>query len=216
MKKQNMKKGITLIEIILAIVLIAIIMGITIPKLMSNSTKAEIKQTITSDLRSIVEAANTWKRASAVAGGNFQQLSSGAINSRLPSNMKVNGALGLIYSSGLNTGTSDADGIAQTGVRYTVEWQFDDALKGNAPNFTNTGNFSIGMDFALGRDELNWDAKMVLYAQDVFNDTIAEMSTSTPWVKPTVTVGTNLKDTVNAFTCGEDAVCRGDINTNDN
>jgi len=47
MKKTNMKKGITLIEIILAIVLIAIILGVTIPKLMTNSAKAEIKTVIT-------------------------------------------------------------------------------------------------------------------------------------------------------------------------
>ena len=216
MKKQNMKKGITLIEIILSIVLIAIIMGITIPKLMSNSTKAEIKQVITSDLRSIVEAANTWKRASSIAEGNFQKLTSSALNSRLPSNMIVNSDLGYIYSSGLQAGTTDANSMAETGVRYTVKWQFDNTLKGTSPDFTNTGNFSIGMDFSIGESDLTWDSKMVEYAQDVFRDTIAEIGTSAPWETSTNTVDGSVTDTSTAFPCGTNAICHGNINTNAN
>jgi len=215
MKKQKMKKGITLIEIILAIVLIAIIMGITIPKLMSNSTKAEIKQVITSDLRSIVEAANTWKRASSVAEGNFQKLSPAALNSRIPSNMLVNRDLGYIYSSGLQAGTTDANGMAETGVRYTVEWQFDDTLKGSDPDFTNTGNFSIGMDFSIGENDLTWDSKMVQYAQDVFRDTIAEIGTSDPWMGDATTVKGD-ENTNTTFPCSDNAICLGNINTNAN
>jgi len=217
MKKQTMKKGITLIEIILAIVLIAIIMGITIPKLMSNSAKAEIKQVITSDIRSIVEAANTWKRASADAGGNFRNLNSAALNSRLPSNMVVDGAKGYIYSSGLRTGTVDGTNN-ETGVRYTVRWQFDNALEGTSPNFINTGNFSIGMDYDLGATHLTWDAKMQAYAQDVFNDTIEEIAGNnhTLFTTDINTLNAAGADSGTSFPCSANAVCQGNINTNAN
>ena len=221
MKKQNMKKGITLIEIILAIVLIAIIMGITIPKLMSNSTKAEIKQTITSDVRSIVEAANTWRRASSTASGSFMVLSSGRIDSRLPSNMAVDPVKGYIYSSGLSTGNKDGS-FDETGVRYTVSWQFDDALKGIDPDFTNTMNYSIAMDVTLGDTDLNWDSKMVQYAKDVFGDTIAEIGDSDIYetdfnmLKTDATAGdVTMYCTDKNDDQSHNGICIGNINTNE-
>ena len=214
--KQNMKKGITLIEIILAIVLIAVIMGITIPKLMSNSAKAEVKQVITSDVRSIVESANMWKKASAKAKGTYKELSAGVLNSRLPSNMAVDSALGLIYSSGLKTGTVDANNVPQTGVKYTVLWQFDSTK-------TNTGHFSIGMDITQGADStvgLGWDPKLQQYALDVFTDTIAELtdgtmtpdSTQTQTASgATITNGVAVLDRPFDCTNTNNVVCQGDL-----
>ena len=211
MKKQNMKKGITLIEIILAIVLIAIIMGITIPKLMSNSTRAEIKQTVTSDLRSIVEAATTWKRASSEAGGNYINITSGRLNTRLPSNMQVDETEGLIYSSGLRTGNNGGTGnnFQLTGPVYTVMWQFDPVAN------TDTGRFSIGVDFTYGRDVLDCDPKILGYARDVFNDTIVEI-TGAGNVSHGASVQTKLRngtDSAVAFDCANstDFVCIGNL-----
>lgn len=209
MKKQNMKKGITLIEIILAIVLIAIIMGITIPKLMSNSTKAELKQTITSDIRSIFESATTWKRASAAAAGNYQNITSGRLNTRLPSNMQVDGALGLIYSSGLRTGNNGgtSNNYALTGAVYTVTWQFDTTL-------TDSGRFSIGVDYSYGADVLDWDPKIIGYAIDVFNDTIAEVTGAgnEPYNTTVNTRSSNGADSGSAFDCSDaNIVCIGNL-----
>lgn len=171
MKKKNMKKGITLIEIILAIVLIAIILGITIPKLMSNSDRAEIKSVITSDVKSIVEAAMIWKKSSAGASGNFVNLDASDLNSRLPSNMLVDSTQGIIFSSALNTGVEDTAGDknSETGAQYKVQWKIG-AATGEA------GAFSIAMDISNGVDDLNWDDKTRDYAKDVFNDVIAELT----------------------------------------
>ena len=213
-KQTNMKKGITLIEIILAIVLIAIILGITIPKLMANSAKAEIKQVITSDLRSIVEAATTWRRASSVANGNYQNLSAAAIFSRLPATMSVDGTNGRIYSSGLNVGTTDTVGAStfnRTGVNYTVTWQFDPATD------TNTGTFSIGMDVTEGgaNTGLDWNNNLTQYAKDTFFDVVTEMSSSFQ----THTAATNTTDSAGAnvaYVCTNNGVivCARNMQTN--
>ena len=102
-KSKSSRKGFTLIEVILAIVVVAVIMGIAIPKVMSNSDKAQIKQSISSDVRSIVEAAADWKRTDrATSDGTYKNISESQLSSRLPSNMDVNGSG--ILSSGFNGG----------------------------------------------------------------------------------------------------------------
>jgi len=172
--KTNMKKGITLIEIILAIVLIAIILGVTIPKLMTNSAKAEIRTVITSDVKSIIESAETWRKTSSLARKTFETLDAAALNSRLPSNMIISFD-GEILSSGLKTGIliGDPATTEDTGVKYLVTWNFTGAA-GNALN--KTSEFSIAMDVSDGANSLNWDDKLQAYAQEVFRDTIVEMT----------------------------------------
>ena len=174
MKRQNenkqMKKGITLIEIILAIVLIAIILGLTIPKLMKNSQNAEIKQTISSDVKAIVEAAVLWKkskRSNSTSG--YTTINSKSLNTRLPENMSVTAA-GWIPSSGLKTGDPDVD--KASGVKYTVTHQFNS----DAPHTANRLAFSIGMDTSNGTTSLSWSAKTSGYAIDSFESAIGSVS----------------------------------------
>lgn len=205
MKKVKMKKGITLIEIILAIVLIAIIMGLTIPKLMENSERAEIKQVITSDVRAIIEAAVMWKKSSAAAAGNYQAISANNLISRLPSSMAVRG--GLIFSSGLNTGAADRLGSGEnpaTGVVYMIDWNLAGAAAGTAL----TGRFGIGMDVQNGVEDLQWNANIQAYARDVFSDLVAEISDggNTAFNAGAVNVGTNFPCNTAATTVCFDAV----------
>jgi type II secretory pathway pseudopilin PulG len=211
--KKNMKSGITLIEIILAIVLIAVIMGITIPKLMSNSAKAEMKTVITSDLKSIIDAANTWRKSSSTSNGNFQNINSAEIFSRLPSNMRVEGTKGLIHSSGLRTGLDDNLGAGTTGkgtgVTYTITWQFD------STTYPQSGNFSIGMSIKNGIEDLNWDSKLMTYAKDIFRDVIYETSDGN-FNAHTSSITTTGSSGV-AMACGtaaSDAICLGNIRVN--
>ena len=213
-KQVKMKKGITLIEIILAIVLIAIILGVTIPKLMSNSAKAEIKQVITSDVRSIVEAATTWRRSSSSAGGNYKAISASYIFSRLPSTMAVDGTNGRIYSSGLNVGTEVTVGTntyKETGVTYTIVWQFDPATH------TNTGRFSIGMDIDRGESDtgLDWNDNLQAYAKETFNDVVVEISNGQ---SSNHTASSNTLNASNAnvvYDCSNGNItCRQNIQTN--
>ena len=168
-KKSNMKKGITLIEIILAIVLIAIILGITIPKLMANSARAEIKAVISSDVKSIVEAATLWRKSSSIAKGSYVRLSSDKLNTRLPNTMEVITSSQLIMSSGLKTGSADA--VDKTGVRYVVLWSF-----GTPVATTPVGRFAIGMDIDKAITDLQWDSKLRAYAREIFTDIVAEVS----------------------------------------
>ena len=195
MKKNNMKKGITLIEIILAIVLIAIILGITIPKLMSNSDRAEIKSVITSDVKSIVEAALLWKKSSATALGSYIALDGQDLNSRLPSNMVVATGTasaayeGTIYSSGLGTGNQEAGDERNTGAQYAVTWVIT-----TTPDNGLTGNFSIAMDISRGIADLTWDGKTQQYARDVFNDTIAELTNGTGVIATAGTIITGINN----------------------
>lgn len=215
MKKNNMKKGITLIEIILAIVLIAIILGITIPKLMSNSERAELKSVITSDVKSIVESAMIWKRSSAGAQNNFMSIDANDLNSRLPSNMAVDGTQGIIFSSGLNTGNTDANSFNQTGVQYHITWTIS-----NDASHTDTANFSIAMDISNGATDLTWDPKTQQYAKDVFNDTIAELTNGGATVAGTGTfnggVNNSTGGTYTAPTGGATVTCGGNVVCYDN
>lgn len=173
-QQKRMKKGITLIEIILAIVLIAIILGIAIPKLMTNSTQAEIKQTVVSDVKSIVEAASLWRKSSATAEGVFTALTPEAIRSRLPQSMQVDAVQGIISSAGLATGQANATTAAyrNTGVTYTVWFHLDSATTATA----NTMSFSIAMNTTFGDTQLGWDDRMQEYALDVFQDTITDLA----------------------------------------
>ena len=165
---KKMKKGITLVEIILAIVLIAIILGITIPKLMSNSQQAEIKQVITHDVQAIVESAVLWRKQNVAQNGAYTNLSPAALNSTLPSNMDVNTVTGRIYSTGFRTGENDAQGLDNRGAFYTVRWQFGTT--------NNTGRFAIGIDINRGVTELGWDPKIQQYAIQSFQNAVASVS----------------------------------------
>ena len=178
MKKTKMKQGITLIEIILAIVLIAIILGLTIPKLMKNSQNAEIKQTISTDVKAIVEAAILWKKSAAGANNNFRSIDNTKLDSRLPNNMVVIGKATptkyRITSAGLRTGNSEVDAANASGIEYFITWQFDTANTAN-----KSGNFSLGADFNNGANDLQWDAKTLAYAKDAFSDAVATVNSIT-------------------------------------
>lgn len=196
---KKMKKGITLIEIILAIVLIAIILGITIPKLMSNSDQAEIKNAISNDVKTITEAANIWRKQTVAANGTFLDVSAGNITSLLPNTMTVVGDY--IMSSGLRTG----DGTNRnTAVRYFI--------RNNFGTGTNRGTFALGMEIvpagaAAGAagSTAGWDQRMMTYALNAFNDAIQSTSAGVITGGPratqftgAVTIGT----TVNATCVG--------------
>ena len=156
MKKYGSKrKGFTLIEVILAIVVVAVIMGIVIPKVMSNSDKAQIKQVISSDVRSIISAAADWKRTDRTdANGVYDNISAELLSSRLPSNMDVDEANKYIKSSGFNGGcifTLDSNGSSA---------------------------FKMGMDCTTAATKLSWSSKLKAYAREAFIDTIKSLSTS--------------------------------------
>ena len=172
--RQDIKKkrgGFTLIEVILAIVVVAVIMGIVIPKVMSNSDKAQIKQVISSDTRSIIQAAADWKRTSADASGTYTNISASALDSRLPSNMKSDGTN--ILSSGFNGGC-----------KFGV-----DASTINTPG----DSFIIAVDCSGAKSALNWSSKLIAYAKEAFVDTVKSVGD--------VNATTNSSATVDGLAC---------------
>jgi len=189
-KKTNMKKGITLIEIILAIVLIAIILGLTIPKLMKNSQNTEIKQAISSDVKAIIEAAVLWKKShKSDAATGYKNIDSNALNSRLPENMTV--INGWIPSAGLKTGEGNE---SASGVRYTVTYKF------RAEDNASIRTFSIGMNTTPGSNNLNWSDKTVSYALETFENAINSITDSTDEDTATAYAGVAGKSA--AINCG--------------
>ena len=179
--RQNIKKkrgGFTLIEVILAIVVVAVIMGIVIPKVMSNSDKAQIKQVISSDTRSIIQAAADWKRTSADAQGTYKDISASALNSRLPSNMDLNGSN--ILSSGFNGGC-----------KYGVD---------SSTINSDGDSFIIAIDCSNAKQALNWNSKLVSYAKEAFIDTVKSLG------DVNATVNTSNND-VDGLDCTANATC---------
>jgi type II secretory pathway pseudopilin PulG len=175
-----MKKAITLIEIIIAIVLIAIILGLTIPKIMSNAKRAEIKQTIVSDVKAIIGASqdrvkSSYSKAYNNVNSDDKCINGVAIESFLSSDFKVGFAGELnefIYSTGFETGSADPAFV--NGIRYIV------AQRISAPNANNgIQTFAIAMDLsgaANSIEGLGWDQKEIQYAREVFDSTINEAS----------------------------------------
>jgi prepilin-type N-terminal cleavage/methylation domain-containing protein len=186
--KRGFKKGITLIEIIIAIVLIAIILGLTIPKIMSNAKRAEIKQTITSDVQAIFQAAQDWRKTtsptSSYAGAGDNGIDGSDIMASLPSDIVVvdaGTANTAILSSGFRTGflaeemtLLAAGATSSTGVRYVLAQS-----QGNPVTVAsiNRQSFALGieLDVAASSDNgLGWDPKEIAYAQEVFASVIRE------------------------------------------
>ena len=159
MRQNVLKKrgGFTLVEIILAIVVVAVIMGIVIPKVMSNSDKAQIKQVISSDVRSIIQAAADWKRTSADASGTYANITADKLDSRLPSNMSKNSS-NQITSSGFNGGC--VYGLAKSKINQDGD------------------SFILAMDCTSAKNALNWSAKLQAYATEAFKDTVKSLGGS--------------------------------------
>ena len=158
--RQDIKKkrgGFTLIEVILAIVVVAVIMGIVIPKVMSNSDKAQIKQVISSDVRSIVQAAADWKRTDqSTSDGTYANIQADLLDSRLPSNLPVDTTNHNVKSSGFHNGCLFA--------------LVKDASDGST--------FKMGMDCSDAATKLSWSNKLKSYAKEAFFDTAKSLSSS--------------------------------------
>jgi prepilin-type N-terminal cleavage/methylation domain-containing protein len=92
------RKGFTLIEIIFAIVVVAVLAALTIPRYIAEQRNAQISSVVQSDLKTINDAAITWREQSSDSDKTFSNINTSALCSYLPSSMACDGTW--IYSSG--------------------------------------------------------------------------------------------------------------------
>jgi prepilin-type N-terminal cleavage/methylation domain-containing protein len=186
MTKSRKRGGFTLIEIIITIVVVAVIMGIVIPKIMSNSSRAEISQVISSDVTSIATAASEWRR---VRGRNiYGGINAGQLQGFLPASLKV-GRLGGLALTGIN----DADtvvfssGLAQ-GCVYRVGAKGTGADSGLL-DISMDCNYGAGAAYYVGgttqgthdivpvnaQTTFTWDDTMVNFAVSAFVNAVTSL-----------------------------------------
>lgn len=121
--KKKMRHGFSLIEIIIAIVVVGGIIAYIYNEVSSSKNQAEIKTILARDMQAISKAAGEWKTTSNTSNGTFLNIGAGQIASRLPAYMEYKSAANTISSSGWNGGCSYSllsDTITQAGDSFSV------------------------------------------------------------------------------------------------
>jgi type II secretory pathway pseudopilin PulG len=179
--KTNMKRGITLIEITFAIIIIAIIAGITIPKILENAAKTEMKVVVSNDAKSIYDSLIDWKSTNLDAKQNgFKNINTTAIKFIIPESMEVNSQN--ISSAGLKV-----PGSSSSGVIYKIS------------NINSTKSFVFEIDTSNGRNNLDWSDNYVGNIKEVFKNTFSQLGA-------TVTDGSST-NTKPVLTCKGNTTC---------
>jgi len=158
------KKGFTLIELMIAIVIMATLAALIIPKIMSNSRSAEMSATIQSDVKSINTAVGKWKMESSNSDGTYNNIDVKGLCSYLPDNMACDDTW--IYSGGYKG--SDGKGM----VKYKIL-----SYKKN----TNGDSYKIFMDGSTLASAQSWSDRAKTNLETTF-DNIAKKASSDPSV----------------------------------
>ena len=153
--RKNFKKGFTLIEIIIVVVIIGILVSLFYPSIMSNKDKAIINSTVGNDVKLLSGAITEWKTTSPDSNGTYSSLTTAEIAPYLPSGMTYSG--GAIHSSGL-------DG----GIAYQI-------LSSKINN--NGDSFKVYMDFTKAINNNNYSSRIKTYAETVAMDKWKNLST---------------------------------------
>lgn len=156
-KKSSLKKGFTLIEIIIVVVIIGILVGLFYPSIMSNKNKAVISSTVGNDVKLISGAIAEWKNTSPNSNGSYSAITTSEISTFLPSTMEYDSTNDLIKSSGLSGGVS-----------YKV---LSDKIS------TSGDSFKVYMDFTTAVNNNNYDDRTKTYAEKVAMDKWKKLST---------------------------------------
>jgi len=152
---KNFKKGFTLIEIIIVVVIIGILVSLFYPSIMSNKDKAIINSTVGNDVKLLSGAITEWKTTSPDSNGSYSSLTTDKIVPYLPSSMTYDGTS--IHSSGLNGG-----------IAYQIE---SDKIN------TNGDSFKVYSDFTAAITNNNYDDRIKTYAETVAMDKWKKLST---------------------------------------
>lgn len=150
------KKGLTLPEILFAVLVITVIMSLLLPNIINSKDRAIISSTVTNDAKLLAQAFTEWKGNSSYSNGTYANIETGMLTSFLPETMSVDDggtpndfSDDIIKSSGLNGGIS-----------YQV---FSDEIT------TSGDSLKIIANGQVARDSQNWSERV----SDSFEDTVA-------------------------------------------
>jgi competence protein ComGC len=106
-KSMQSKKAFTMMELILVAIVMAVLIAVFYPTIMSNSKENTLTGTVNTDIKNIIKASNKWKTQDAQSDGTFANITTNAICPYLPQNMRCDKKG--IHSSGFH----DANGYGR-------------------------------------------------------------------------------------------------------
>ena len=159
-KIPKMRKGFTLIELIMVMIVLAILVGIVIVKIMNSSKETEIKDTLRTDISQIVRAANNWRQSDSASDGTYDNISTSKLCDYLPNNMQCDS--NYIYSSGFH------DSTGKGRIRYKIA---SDRIS------TNGDSFKIFVDASPLASANHWENRFKSKVEKLASNVMKKAST---------------------------------------
>lgn len=196
---KGFKKGFTMIELIFVVIIIAVIAGVTVPKIMNNSSKTEISGVLGSDTESIYQAMNEWRSSSSISDGTFSNITSAGLGSYLPNSMVL----------------VDPDGTPNNGDEYISSSGFNGSIHYRIISDTAVSagdSIKLFVDMSAAKNNQNWGNSLVQYAENKLVGLMVKYSSN-----PTVSGNTaNISAGIAATALGgANAALTGGGNTSD-
>ena len=160
MKRKSTKKAFTLLELIFAIVLAAIIAALFIPNIISTKRSGQMTSTVQNDVRNIFAAAAKWRDQSSDSDGTFNNINVSELCSYLPDSMECDGTY--IYSSGYKKGNN------QGMIRYKIL---------SYKKSQNGDSFKIFMDASPLATARQWQTREKQKIETTFDNVCKQLST---------------------------------------
>ena len=177
MLKQNRKltkKGFSLIEIILAIVVIAGLIAIFYPRARSFQRSAQMTSVIETDVENIVQAATRWRTEDSSSNNTFSEINASDLCSYLPNNMGCDN--NYIYSAGFK----DNNNLGM--IKYKI---LSDKINNDGDSF------KIFMDASTLVNKQNWTNRDKTKIEKTFEN-IAKRASSDSSVSETDNLATDI------------------------
>jgi prepilin-type N-terminal cleavage/methylation domain-containing protein len=167
--KKNMKKGFTLLEIVMSIILLAVVAYMVYPNIIAGKDKSEITSALNADAKSIMLAVSEWKSTDTKnSDGTFNALTNLLLVPYLPTSLRYDSVSKAIVSSAINVGGSYTN---PKGIKYTV-------VSDTTPSGSAGDSFKIFIDFADIDSAKNLNDTLTQYAEKTAMNAIAQISTN--------------------------------------
>lgn len=161
--KNKMKKGMTLFEMVMVMLVAAVILYLIYPTIMFNYNKTVINSAITNDIKMISQAVNEWRNTDGDSDGTYRNVTTSEVIPYLPTQMSYDAGTNSIKSSGLKGGIS-----------YQL---ISDVIS------TNGDSIKILVNFTEAITTKNYDTRTITYAETSALNTLkgvsSDQSTST-------------------------------------